>query len=290
MPVSPESLLSEFENDPSLFEPGQLSLRLEVLDRLDAWFPQIDRAPASELAARARRLRARLEAANAELYASIQQAIRKGTAPALFAGQLEPLSTQPTGLQYDHLDELVAGVFAFPEPGPPQAPTGPENVFYQPTPARHIFALIRQAAITPGDVLVDLGAGLGHVPLLASVSTSARATGIEFEPAYVAAARSCAQKLNLDRVRFLLEDARDTDLSAATVVYLYTPFKGSILRKVLDNLRTEAIRRTGSATHPFRIATFGPCTQSVALEPWLVPGTPPAEDQITVFLPTKQTR
>ncbi len=286
MPASPESLLSEFENDPSLFEPGQLSLRLEVLDRLDAWFPQID---SDRLASRAHALRARLEAANAELYASIQKTIRHGSVPAAFASQFEPPSARPTGLHYDHLDELVAGVFAFPEPGPSQASTGHENVFYQPTPARHIFALIRQADLTSGDVLLDLGSGLGHVPLLVSASTGARAIGIEFEPAYVASARSCAQKLNLDRVRFLLEDARDTDLSAATVVYLYTPFTGSILRKVLDNLRAEANLRTGSAPHPFRIATFGPCTPTVAQEGWLTPATPPAEDQITVFHPTKQS-
>jgi hypothetical protein len=288
MPASPESLLSEFENDPSLFEPGQLSLRLEVLDRLDALFPQIDPTPASQLASRAQALRTRLEAANAELYASIQQAIRLGTVPALFTRQLDPPSAQPTGLHYDHLDELLTGVFAFSQPGTLQATAGPENVFYQPTPARHIFAMIRQAAISPGDALLDLGSGLGHVPLLVSASTGARAIGVEFEPAYVASARSCAQKLNLDRVSFLLEDARDTDLSIATVVYLYTPFKGSILRTVLDNLCTEANRRTGSATHPFRIATFGPCAQSVAQEPWLASDTPPAEDQITVFRPAKQ--
>ncbi len=339
MPVSPESLLSEFENDPSLLEPGQLPLRLEVLDRLDALFPQIDPAPAPQLDSRAQALRTRLEAANAQLYKSIQNEIRQGTVPAAFARQLErpdspgrsrlrdalipdhrhaqkapvphpcdlllshgwdttkpnrPVDfeqpqAQPAGLHYDHLDELIAGVFAFDQPGAPQAPAGPENVFYQPTPARHIFALIRQAHLTAADTLIDLGSGLGHVPLLVSSSTGARAIGIEFESAYIASARSCAQKLNLDRVSFLLEDAREADLSAGTVFYLYTPFTGSILRTVLNALRAEAALRSQSATNPFRIATFGPCTTIVAQEPWLAATTPPAEDRITVFHPTQQT-
>lgn len=310
MPDSPEDLLSQWENTDSLFEPDQFPLRLEILDRLevldqpevtdqspgpgqlDARFPES--APAM-VSAHARRLRARLEAANAELYASMQSSIRQGSAPAAFARQLEPAPIQPGGLHYDHLDELVAGVFAFDQPGEAQAPAGPENVFYQPTPARHIFSLIRQAGIAARDVLLDLGSGLGHVPLLVSASTGARAIGIEFEPAYVASARSCAQKLNLDRVSFLLEDARDADLSAATVFYLYTPFKGSILRTVLDNLRAEsklraqAEQKVKTAPRPIRICAFGPCTLTVAQEEWLVPVTIPAEDRITVFHPKSGT-
>ena len=306
MPDSPEKLLSQWENTDSLFVPDQLSLRLEILDRLevldqpevsdqsagpgqlDARFPESGPAIVS---ARARRLRARLEAANVELYASIRSSIRQGSVPAVFARQLEPTPIQSGGLHYDYLDELVAGVFALPEPdfapSETRAPAGPENVFYQPTPARHIFSLIRQAGIASEDVLLDLGSGLGHVPLLVAASTGACAIGIEFEPAYVASARSCAQKLNLDRVSFHLEDARDADLSTATVFYLYTPFTGYLLRAVLARLRAQVEQRVKAAPRPIRICTFGPCTLTVAQERWLVPDTPPAEDRITVFHPTR---
>ena len=286
MPVSPESLLSDFENDPSLFEPGQFALRLEVLDQLDAHFPE---SSPPNVASRTQALRARLEAANAQLYASIQREIQQGSIPAAFARELQSPSTRPAGLNYDYLDELPAGVFAFDQPGEARAPAGPENVFYQPTPARHIFALIREARLTAADTLIDLGSGLGHVPLLVSACTPARTIGIEFEPAYVAAARSCARKLNLDRASFQLQDAREADLSTATVVYLYTPFKGSILRTVLDAVRAEANLRSQSATHPIRIAAFGPCTHTLAQEPWLVPATVPAEDRITAFNTTRRT-
>ncbi len=108
----------------------------------------------------------------------------------------------PTGSHYDHLDELLAGVFAIPEPAGAEAPKEAEQVFYQPTPARHIFALIRQAHLTAADTLIDLGSGLGHVPLLVSVCTGARAIGIEFEAAYVASARQSADALHLEKATF----------------------------------------------------------------------------------------
>jgi len=304
MSDSPEDLLSQWEIADLLFEPDQFPLRLEILDQLEVLDqPEVTDKPAGPgeldarfsesapamVSARVRRLRARLEAANGQLYASIRSAIRQGSVPAAFARQLEPTHIQPGHLHYDDLDELVAGVFAFDQPGEAQAPRGPENVFYQPTPAHHIFSLIRQAGIAARDVLLDVGSGLGHIPLLVSASTSARAIGIEFEPAYVASARSCAQKLNLDRVGFLLEDARDADLSTATVFYLYTPFTGSILRTVLYRLRAQAKQKVKTAPRPIRICTFGLCTITVAQEPWLVPDAPPAEDRITVFHPKSGT-
>jgi hypothetical protein len=39
---------------------------------------------------------------------------------------------------------------------------------YQPTPVRHILHLIAAAMVAEDDVFVDLGSGLGHVPLLVS--------------------------------------------------------------------------------------------------------------------------
>ena len=164
---------------------------------------------------------------------------------------------------YDSLDVAVSGILQFGEPAAEVAERTPEMVFYQPTPARHVFDLIGRAVLTERDVLVDLGSGLGHVPLLTSICTNARSIGVEREPAYVDCARQCALGLNLSNVTFLQQDARDTDFSCGTVFYLYTPFTGTILRAVLDSLRREA------AAHPIRVGTYGPCTQIVAEEPWL---------------------
>jgi len=57
------------------------------------------------------------------------------------------------------------------------------KVLYQPTPARLIFNLLEETRLTANDVLVDLGSGMGHVPLLAAICTPAHCIGIEVEQA-----------------------------------------------------------------------------------------------------------
>jgi tRNA A58 N-methylase Trm61 len=154
-------------------------------------------------------------------------------------------------------------------------------VFYQPTPARHIFALIARAGLSERDILLDLGSGMGHVPLITAICTGAQTIGIELEAAYVECARRSARELNLNNVRFIQQDARAADLSRATLFYLYTPFSGTILRDVLAALRHEAARRE------IRICTYGPCTPTIAEERWLAPDGPPQTDRITVFHPRR---
>ena len=164
------------------------------------------------------------------------------------------------------------------EPGGAPVRPGPEEVFYQPTPVRHILRLIAVSGLSEGDVLVDLGSGLGHVPLLASILTAARCVGIESEAAYVACARECAERLGLSRVSFMHQDVREADVSAATVFYLYTPFTGGLLRNVLGRLEQESAQRA------IRVCTFGPCTVEVAREPWLrLAGDAPETDRIGCF-------
>jgi hypothetical protein len=156
------------------------------------------------------------------------------------------------GARYDYLDEVIVGVLRFEETGVAIVQPTPEMVFYQPTPARHIFDLIDRTALNEQDVLVDLGSGLGHVPLLASICTRARSIGVELEPVYVDCARQSAESLNLKNVTFVQQDARAAKLTDGTVFYMYTPFTGIMLRAVLDSLKREGDRRD------IRICTFGP--------------------------------
>ena len=118
---------------------------------------------------------------------------------------------------YDYLDELISGVLRFEEPSAGSVQLESEMVAYQPTPARHIFDLIRRVALTELDFLIDLGSGLGQVALMASICSRAECTGIELEPGYVDCARKSARSLNLNNVRFIRGDARAADLSYGTV-------------------------------------------------------------------------
>ena len=269
--------------------PDQLHRRLEALDDLDACFDASPELPcglaadALALRQRARALTDELEALNEVIYATMRTSIQAGRgASALLPWVLpehgaENASVPVTGFGYDRLDALLSGVFAFEGAGLQSASIDDEMVFYQPTPARHIFRLIDLLRLTADDVLVDLGSGLGHVPLLVAICTAARGVGIEIDGEYVRCARRCAEQLQLRGVSFLQQDARLADLSSGTVFYLHTPFTGSIMRLVLDRLRAEA------ATRPIRICTYGPCTAVVAREQWLHAVTATQMDEIAVF-------
>jgi hypothetical protein len=282
------AFLCGLEVDSSLFLPGQLRERLIALDDLDAGFGGFDsedstRCTDSRLHQRAKALRTRLEVANAELYQSVRSDIVRGGQPRTLlhwledsAGQNESKGPLP-GLGFDCRDELLSGVLQLREPSEPNFQPSSEMVFYQPTPVRHILHLIAATALAEDDIFVDLGSGLGHVPLLVSMATGAQSLGIEVQAAYVASARECAQSLRLSRVRFIPQDAREADLSSGTVFYLYSPFNGSILTDVLSALRMESTRRS------IKICSLGPCTRTVANETWLKASTLPDTGRITVF-------
>jgi Histone methylation protein DOT1 len=237
-----ERLVEQFdEKEMSLLQPNQLRQRLEALDLLDAHFPEASfpdaPRPVSDAASntaalyrRARAIYARLETVNCELYAAIRSEIQRGGPPhtllrrAGSSADIEDVDGPANGMGYDYLDELISGVLQFEEPNTGPVQRESEMVLYQPTPARHIFNLIGLIALTANDVFVDLGSGLGHVPLLVSICTCARSIGIELEATYIERARQCAQRLNLNKVAFIHQDARAADLSVGTVFYLYTPY------------------------------------------------------------------
>ena len=274
--------VEDLERDASLVEPGRVRERLDALDRLDACLPCTLCARdgvVPELFLRAQAIRERLEQVNAQFYAEIRHRIKLGLRPCdlLRALMREDRNTECCALRYDHVDEVLSGVFQFEEPQGDPTRRDPERLFYQPTAARQIFRLMDLAALTASDSFVDLGSGLGHVPMLVSICTGARSFGIEIERAYVECARACAQGLNLDRVTLVHGDVLEADLSVGTVFYLYTPFMGSVLRAVLDRLRREA------STRRIRICSHGPCTPVIAKERWLAATNPPDADSITVF-------
>jgi 16S rRNA G966 N2-methylase RsmD len=273
------SLIGELEQDRSHYEPRHLRQRFDALDDLDAYLS--DGQPiGTALHRRARAIYAELESVNFRLYEAIRRDIQRGAG----GGSLLEWTPDWNGAAsltnsrgYDHLDDLISGVLQFEEPSAEIVQLESEMVSYQPTPARHIFDLIGRKALTERDFLIDLGAGLGHVTLMASICTAASCTGIELEPSYVNCAQKSARSLNLNNVRFIQGDARAADLSVGTVFYLYTPFTGTILRDVLNLLRQEAVRRE------IRICTFGPCTRVVAEEQWLSVIGALETDRIAIF-------
>jgi hypothetical protein len=259
------SFVTELEHDRSLYMPERWRKRLDALDRLETCLIHGDAEADNALLDQASKIGAALEAANREFYESLRHDIRAGFGAQRLMQCVRELDHDQSARDesYDDMDVLVSGILRLDEPGAAIAELAPEMVFYQPTPARQIFELIDRGRLGERDVLVDLGAGLGHVPLLAAICSSARCIGIECEPAYVASARKSAVDLGLSNATFLEQDARDADLSRGTMFYLYTPFTGALLRDVMSMLKREAAQRE------IRIGTLGPCTAVMAQESWL---------------------
>jgi hypothetical protein len=274
-------LIAELERDRSLGESASWRQRIDALDRLESCLIHADGDMSENIKKRAEQINAVLEADNQMFYESLRQDIKSGCGAQRLMQCVSELldkhgdATKHEG--YDDLDTLISGILPLQEPTDDVAALEPEMVFYQPTPARQIFHFLRRAALDETDILIDLGAGLGHVALLAAICSEARCIGIERDAAYVASAIRCAAELGLERASFLSCDVRDADFSQGTVFYLYTPFTGALLAEVLAKLKHEATRRA------IRIGTLGPCTAIIAREGWLKAAQKPSSDNVGMF-------
>jgi hypothetical protein len=126
-----------------------------------------------------------------------------------------------------------------------EAPPGskPLDVPYVPTPARIVATMLEMAALTPDDVLYDLGSGDGRIVIAAAARFGARGVGIDLHPKRIREAEENAREAGVsDLVEFVLGDLFDADLGPATVVTLYLlPEVNRRLRpKLLAELRPGA--------------------------------------------------
>jgi hypothetical protein len=139
-------------------------------------------------------------------------------------------------------DAAVEEHLGLADAAPPSTPPGEDLIGYHASGVAPIVRMLLEVPVVAGDVLVDLGAGLGKVVLLTRLLTGATARGIELQPALVDRAREAAAKLGVD-VSFTQGDARHVDLDGGTVFFLYLPFTGPALADVVARLRTVASRR-----------------------------------------------
>jgi hypothetical protein len=152
------------------------------------------------------------------------------------------------------------------DPLPPDLPDLPRgSVPYLPCGVDDILAILRAVPVGADDAFVDLGSGLGRVVLLAHLVTGAPARGIELQAHLVQGARDAAAALGIgNRVAFAHADAVAAELDGS-VFFMYAPFNGAMLEKVIGRLEEVGRRR--------RITV---CTVGVELGQvsWLVARTP----------------
>jgi len=280
-------LIEKLEGNALLFQENSLRERLLAMDELDALTggcaSTISGALAfAEIKRRALALQSQLESANAELYRSIRTEIIRGHKQTIlrWLDDLNPEAQNALprpGLGFDARDDFMASLFQHSDPGDVSSLGSREMIAYQPTPVRHVLHLLKTVALSDDDLFVDLGSGMGHVPLMMSMLGEVRSLGIEIEPAYVANAERCARTLQLRDASFVASDARDADFSGGTIFYLYSPFTGSILNQVIDRIREQSL------TRPIKVCSLGPCTCTLAKEGWLKVLGPLDPNSITFF-------
>jgi hypothetical protein len=122
------------------------------------------------------------------------------------------------------------------------APPDEDLIGYHASGVAPILRVLIEVPVVADDVVVDVGAGLGKVALLARILTGSKARGIELQARLVERACEAAARLGVD-VPFTRGDAREADLDDGTVFFLYLPFTGPVLVDVLERLREVGSRR-----------------------------------------------
>lgn len=141
--------------------------------------------------------------------------------------------------------DLVFALDAIPDDGA-ALPRG--CVPYLPCSVELLLQIADHACVQPSDVFVDVGSGVGRAAALMHGVTGATVIGLEVQPALVQASRGLAARLGMARVTIVEGDAALTTgmIMTGSVFFLYCPFSGDRLEKVLDDLepiaRTKAIR------------------------------------------------
>jgi len=123
----------------------------------------------------------------------------------------------------------VAGILAaqdFPRYGDalyePKLRQPGKDVMWLPTPDAVVTRMLQAAKTTDKDLVYDLGAGEGRIPIAAAKQFGATAVGIEYEAALAGLAKRNAERAGVAaKVTIIQGDVFKEDFSKATVVTLY---------------------------------------------------------------------
>ena len=115
--------------------------------------------------------------------------------------------------------------------------TGPENLPYAAVPYRRFRKLLRIAHLARSqDVFLDFGAGKGRILLAAADAGFRRVVGVEISSELASIARRNAQ--GRPNVEIVEADATAFSIPGDVgVFFFYNPFYGTVLDRVLENIR-----------------------------------------------------
>ena len=270
--------IDETEAETAIYEFANFNMRANAIDFIE--FHIIDRIESLmqqagmnnelfKLKTRAKTIKEKLENIDTEMFRRLEQQMKiskdKGFVFRKMINDFFSSSfvdaDHSDAIGYDNLDIFINRLLSANTIPEPKRRPEPEMVFYQKTPARIIFELSKK--INRDDIFFDIGCGVGQVVILVNLISSAKAIGIEFEPAYCKYANEVASRFDLVNIQFINDNAKNIDYSKGSVFFLYTPFYGTMLREVLSSLQQHSFDKT------IRIFTYGPCSIDIAEQTWL---------------------
>lgn len=98
----------------------------------------------------------------------------------------------------------------------------PKFIEWIPTQEQFINSFFQICPVSTSDVVYDLGSGDGRLLFAALGKGAAKCIGIDIDPDRVKVARKEARHLGVNnKVKFILADVMDVNLSKATVIFCY---------------------------------------------------------------------
>jgi SAM-dependent methyltransferase len=148
-----------------------------------------------------------------------------------------------------------------------------KDVVWVPTNDALVHRMLTMAAVTPRDLVYDLGAGDGKIAIAAAKDFGAHAVGVEYNPDMAKLAQCFVRADGLeDRVKIVQGDIFETNFSNATVVTLYLlPELNLRLRPTLLEMKPG----TRVVSHSFLMDDWEPDDRSMSDDGyaylWIVP-------------------
>ncbi len=152
-----------------------------------------------------------------------------------------------------------------------------EMIQYVATSADQFAATIMTLPLTQHDLFVDLGSGLGRLPILASLLTGAEAVGIEYQRCFCDAAHEYAENLHLNQVSFINDDFRNVDLAGASVVFAFDPCVGAMRNSLIEKLRKQARHK------PLTVLALGQIGELLSNQSWIYSNPLNHPDEIQIL-------
>jgi cyclopropane fatty-acyl-phospholipid synthase-like methyltransferase len=145
-----------------------------------------------------------------------------------------------------------------------QPPLRKPDIFFVETPAEVVSAMLKLAAVTPKDVVYDLGCGNGAIVTAAARDFGATAVGIDIDPVRVKEATERAKGAKVgDKVKIILGDLFETDISQATVVTLY--LLSTLNEKLIPKLNKDLKPGTRVVSQTFGMGERNPPLKSTVV-------------------------